>query len=1059
MSLSPLTIIPAGAGSGKTFTIQERLGQWVKDGLVRPDRIVAVTFTEAAAAELRNRIRSKLIALGRSEDALKLDQSYITTIHAFGYRLLKEYAFDLGHSPNPRLLNDDEEEMLIRLALSNTRKADVVAADLKQFGYKYNFYMGQNAEDIFRDGILGIVKLLRSIGRSEESTASLIPDAIQWIKEMYGETGDGEQLTKNLHQAVRRLLKKYPVNLSSEYGNNKAATKKLDADYRHLRKAENRNNLEKQWDLWNSLRTMRVSGRGNLLPEDYIELAEHVMEAANQLPFHPGPLKEAITHAEALIGAGEEILLRYGTAKRESGLVDYTDMVATAHQLLNLDAAVLNIFKNRIDCLVIDEFQDTNPLQFALLWKLREAGVPTLVVGDLKQAIMGFQLADPRLLEQLTIQNHELSDPLTSNWRSQPRIMDFVNEVGVGLFGDNYVQLTPKGKASELKPLEAIMFADKFPQGSDVPCIRATHVSAKIKSFFGDKPLQVSDKRTGKTRNIMGSDIAVLCPTNKMIAEYADVFRSYGIKVKMEQQGWQQSRIIQLMTVALSYVSNPTNLHSALYLAVTELGSLTLEEGLKQIVADKKVVDPILDKLDALSALTEFGIIPDVIDEVIETLDLYGIISGWPNSTQERANLMRLESEAQTFIESTKEALASGGYYGSGIPTFLSWLNSRAEFDDKQPEPRVVDEDAVQLITWHSSKGREWPVTIVSGLDRSISPRLPNTDVGYESFEDLDHLLAGARIEFSPAFNAPETKEVFETPLQQDNIAEAVRVLYVAFTRAKEKLVIEWPSYKDSSKTTTYWSILNGHAGLVVGDAQFAVNGESFPAVITNAGNIEHRDYDTENVIENTMLPLTGRRAITTNDLPALEVLDSMPATAVGTQLVPAFELALQTESYGASLVAHPDMSATEFGTFVHRCYEVLGHNPNKLDRINLITNRTVDSDDLQNISASVQTFRSWLDTNLKPTQIDYEVPIRSLTHEGSLVSGEVDMIVESKAGFWIVDHKTDHIDDLDAGFKHHWPQLSIYAKALTEGVGKPVLGVVINWVSLGKVTVCAIPS
>ena len=97
--LPKLTIIPAGAGSGKTHTIQEKLGEWVVQGRIAPERIVAVTFTEAAAAELRERIRAKLLGLGRLEDALKLDQAYISTIHGFGLRLLTEFAFDAGTFP------------------------------------------------------------------------------------------------------------------------------------------------------------------------------------------------------------------------------------------------------------------------------------------------------------------------------------------------------------------------------------------------------------------------------------------------------------------------------------------------------------------------------------------------------------------------------------------------------------------------------------------------------------------------------------------------------------------------------------------------------------------------------------------------------------------------------------------------------------------------------------------------------------------------------------------------------------------------------------------------
>src|SRR5471032_146994 len=106
MTALDITVVPAGAGSGKTHLIETTLRGWIGEGSVRPDRIVAVTFTEAGASELRQRIRQALLKEGRTEDALSLDRSYVSTIHGFGTRLLRENAFAVGHSPSPRLLTE-----------------------------------------------------------------------------------------------------------------------------------------------------------------------------------------------------------------------------------------------------------------------------------------------------------------------------------------------------------------------------------------------------------------------------------------------------------------------------------------------------------------------------------------------------------------------------------------------------------------------------------------------------------------------------------------------------------------------------------------------------------------------------------------------------------------------------------------------------------------------------------------------------------------------------------------------------------------------------------------
>ncbi|NIR32226.1 MAG: UvrD-helicase domain-containing protein, partial [Gammaproteobacteria bacterium] len=187
MSLPELTLIPAGAGSGKTYSIQECLGEWVGAGIVAPERIVAVTFTEAAAAELRERIRARLLTDGRLEDAIKLDQAYISTIHGFGLRLLTEFAFEAGMSPAPRLLNEDEQDALVRLALARTEAADRIISDLHRFGYGYDFNSGKGPEDQFRARILDVVARLRNVGWTRTET-SYAAQAVHWIRERYGQT-------------------------------------------------------------------------------------------------------------------------------------------------------------------------------------------------------------------------------------------------------------------------------------------------------------------------------------------------------------------------------------------------------------------------------------------------------------------------------------------------------------------------------------------------------------------------------------------------------------------------------------------------------------------------------------------------------------------------------------------------------------------------------------------------------------------------------------------------------------------------------------------------------
>ena len=1049
--LLPLTIIPAGAGSGKTYTIQQQLGEWVVQGLIAPERIVAVTFTEAAAAELRERIRAKLLSLGRLEDALKLDQAFISTIHGFGLRLLTEFAFDAGLSPRPRLLNEDEENTLIRLALARTNKADVITSNLARFGYSYDFNSQKSAEEIFRDDLLKIVMLLRSAGWVEESD-TYSEFAENWLRERYGITADGEQLTSRLHNAVNCLMEAFPENMAKEFGNSAAAEKDFRRDYRNLTAASKDGVLSTDWKLWKELRSLRKSKRGCQLPDGYDDLADAVTGAANALPTHPGPLDQAVLHIESLIAAGQDVLVHYAQAKREAGLVDYGDMIAMAAEMLRSRQDVLNTLVQRIDCLVVDEFQDTNPLQFALLWQLKEAGVPTVTVGDLKQAIMGFQGADPRLFDALIHQNQEVAKPLTSNWRSQPNLMHFINAVGPGLFGDEYIPLAPQGDESPVEPIELINFSVKAKKGQHA--IRALSVGDRLKALLDDPAQKIWDRRTKQSRRLRGGNIAVLCPTHQMLSKYAAVLRGQGLRVRVQEEGWYSSRIVQLACQALAYVANPSDRHAALYLAVTELGSLDLKSALEQLITAGKIDDPVLDQLDVLVSNVEDRTIFALVADTFSALGLFDVVSVWPYADQSRANLLRLQAEAGEFMDANREALASGGYHGSGIQSFLAWLNAKVEQKDKnnQPDPRVIDEDAIQLVTWHSSKGREWPVVFVCGMDKSLSPRLPNMALGYSTFDDLSQLIERAQIEYSPKFAAPESDDQFLGDLEIATELESRRLIYVAMTRAREKLVLEWPSYLAGKDGLTYWSILATEASVSHQEAAITVGDAHFPCAVWEGASELPEEFGVDDGITSSALATIGRRAIQRGVVPDGLVLDSVVPS--GLDGIPSSETArqpLESIRYHEGLELEIELSGTALGTFLHRCFEVLGVNAELAAQISAITGVEISDGDASSIINSVASFERWMTDHFSAKAVHRELPLLGLDDNGSVVSGTADLVLETEGGVWIIDHKSDQIDDPEMAFDHYRPQLECYSNLL-QSMGHKVLGLGINWIQRGEV-------
>ena len=1053
MSLPPLTLVPAGAGSGKTYKIQEQLGDWIEAGLVRPEAIVAVTFTEAAAGELRDRVRARL-AKKDIVNALKLDQAYISTIHGFGLRLITEFAFDAGLSPSPRFLNEDEEQALVRLALAETTKADSVMGDLKRFGYAYDFGRGQSAEQAFRDRVLTLMKTLRDIGRTDKTNAAG-KQAKAVIKKTYGKTRNADGLNRSLNEAVDALLAAFPKNMAPDYGSSQAAKNDFNRDFRNLRQLQKDGAIGGNWKLWQALRGMRISNSRCSLPEDYDHLADAVMAAAGGLVNHPGPLEEALEHAEALFGAAGEALEHYDELKRQHGLVDFTDMLAIAHDLLVHREDIVENLRQRVDCLIIDEFQDTNPLQFALLWSLVSKGVPALVVGDIKQAIMGFQGADPRLMTALVEQNPKVLQPLTSNWRTQPSLMDFINPLGENLFGEAYTTLKPEVKATDQKPLEVIEYAKRPPRGTPWQEVRAAYTATRLKALLDDPDQKIRDRHTNKMRRLRGGDIAVLCPRNNHLELYAQVFRNLGLKCQLPEIGWHSSRIVEITRHALTYIANPNDRHAALYLAVTELGGLPLQEALKTLMKGETLDLPILASLMPLSEKVDDRPVDTIITEAIEALGLYDIISRWPDGEAARADLVRLEEEGRAFVASKREILGSSGLFGSGIKSFLAWLQTKIDNTDKEdvrPPARVNDEEAVQLTTWHRSKGKEWPIVVVAAWETKVAPRLPSIDVQYDDFSNLENILESASVEFSPDFAAPETVDAFKERLWPRTEAEAKRLIYVAITRAREKLILEWPSHRDGKDEITYYSILKD-TGLALSENGLTLEGKDFRCPINIAANVYPAGYDP-NAGEPTTDKLSrlGRRAIKTGTYDGSITRESLPPSSTGHgEDISDLPNTPIHETYGMGVIIEDDLEAVEKGSILHRCFEVLMERSGQGSLIERATGRPITPEKLDEIEKAVAGFKESLGQQLSYTNFHTEIPILGLNKDASVVPGAIDFVVETEAGIWILDHKTDRDENLDAGLVRHWPQLKAYGDiAEATWPDKKLLGLGINWISHG---------
>lgn len=1038
-----LVIVPAGAGAGKTHKIKETLSRWVGSKLVRPERILAVTFTEAAASELRERIRAGLLADGLVAEALAVERAYVSTIHGLGLRLMTEHALAAGATPQPRHLGDDERDLLIRQALAHARSLDEVKANPARFGYSANFGTGGTVEDALRGRVLAMIDLLRGLGDAG-SDPSLIEPALARLAKVYGTPlSEPEAARDALLAAVQEIHDRFfEDEMDGVTAKGPRATLEKNKDL-FAKVVRDPSLLDRDWGVWQSLRKLFVSNQNSRTPKGYDDLATAVMTAADVLPWHPGPLADAKLHLRCLIGCAQEVMAAYEARKKALGLIDFADMISGAERLLRTDRSVRQAVLDEIDCVIIDEFQDTNPVQFALLWQLGKHAPRTLLVGDVKQSIMGFQGADPRLSVALTAANPDATTPLEKNWRSTPAVMKFVNALGQGLFGEGYTALAPTRDPVDGPALELLVATNgRAARNNSRP---PEHVAERIARILADGET-VTDRRTGAVRKALPSDIALLVCRHTTAARYAEELRARGVPVKIAENGWAASPAVTAARAALAYAANPADVHSALLLRTLGSDPLPLQQALSLQIDGRLADDPMLMRLAALSDAMLRLPVTEALNLVLQATGLRDWADGLPDAAQARADLLRLEAEAEAFATAHRDLRAASGFHGDTPKVFLGWLDARAaERDfDRMPDPSPDVAEAVEIVTWHASKGREWPITVVAEFDYDIEERPGTTSTRFEALDRIDDMaavLASARLVHTPTFVALEAQRRFVENRREDFEANARNLLYVALTRARDRLIFEWPAFladrtEDAPGASCLFHVFEDTCRPVFGGNTLRLCGVECDAVIRAlpdqarltvfGGGTAEQPARFGSADPMSLVPQTPWR------LNPSQLLSNVPPP-------PARGISLG-EPWNAG------QSSAARGTAFHLAMRTCLARPELAPALAIATG--LDSETLTQVAERARSLKDWLAAQ-GYSELHCEKPVTGLTKEGGEISGTIDLIACGPSGCILIDHKTGGPGD---GLGTYWPQLSAYRNLMpTLMPGIPLRGLGIFWIDHGR--------
>ena len=232
------------------------------------------------------------------------------------------------------------------------------------------------------------------------------------------------------------------------------------------------------------------------------------------------------------------------------------------------------------------------------------------------------------------------------------------------------------------------------------------------------------------------------------------------------------------------------------------------------------------------------------------------------------------------------------------------------------------------------------------------------------------------------------------------------------------------------------------------------VNGKAFPCIVnpTETGVAPAVEASVGEPV--TPLSTIGRRAIVYRSIPGDLTPETVtPSLLHGKAGKVLLDGHLQEETYGPPLETVLEVVGADRGLLLHKCFEVLGGRPGRMDLLKRATGVTIDKKEWSRLESAAVDFERWLAGRFQPMRVVREVPLLGLDGRGSVVSGVLDLLVETAEGYWILDHKSDVTDDRAVRFEAYLPQLRCYADLIRKAFpGKPVLGVGIHWISYGKV-------
>jgi ATP-dependent exoDNAse (exonuclease V) beta subunit len=1016
--MNPVEVISASAGSGKTARLAKHLAAEIGAGRVRPEGVVAVTFTVKAAAELARRVREELLRHGKADEARCLGAARIGTVHSVCGRLLSDFAFDLGLSPDLQVLDQESGAAALKRSLSSA----VTREDEESLSELQSLFPDLDLEEAARK----IQEAARSNG-IDAATLDIFADAsvaeLTNLLDGCGHEIEGTRWDADLVAALDAFLASVDFGVDTT-DITKAACKRVRKTLAALRGTR-----RPEWEQFVALANLKIGKKSR-------DLAAPIQALAADHDRHPRFRSDLARATRLAFSLAARSLSAYAAYKRERGVVDFADQEALALQLLERPA-VREQLAAEIDLVLVDEFQDTSPLQLALFLSLARLA-KSAWVGDQKQAIYGFRGTDPGLMDAAikALLGGREPETLTLSWRSRPALVHVASELFVGAFGkqglpEARVRLAP-GTPEEPPGLGPVV--ERWALASTKKAGDAVETAARVRALLEDPETRIRDRATGAVRRLRPGDVAVLCRMNDECAAIAAALAAEGLESTLPRAEAARSLEGLVLVAGLRLWADPhDSLSAATLIRLVDRADVPdawLAETLGTPGAGAFDALPSVSRVRAAREASPLLGPEAAFDAVLAALDLREVCLSWGSATSRLASLEELRAAAAAF---TGRALSEGR-----PATVLGFLDSLDEA--VKPEQRPESPDAVVVSTLHGAKGLEWPIVVLDLHPDTREPAVFGVNVLSEAPIDLEQPLGGRRIAFWPAPYSARTSRtrihgLLDSSERKSLLAEradreSLRLLYVGFTRARDRVVL---AARAGKLTDSLFRHLGG-------------------AVDEDGPNVTVAGSRIETYRRPAPPPLAAQPPRTAGAAPVPAGPHEYPLAFASASKVEAPGSAGEPISIGPRL---PLRSGTDMQLLGDALHGFLAADrpflprPERLALAEALIVRwgvsgALPADSFLDASDALAAFVA---SRWPSATWHRELPVRRRLAGGSVLSGTADLVLETAEGLVVVDHKSYPGSTAEALARAatHAGQLAAYAETVAEAWGKTVLGAFIH--------------